>query len=81
MAGVPVRAEAVNEAVDTLFGKVPIAFPPCLEVALDYPKTFDAEAHKGALKRVSPPEEFFAFLKRMEKDLKKGGRRVGQGHP
>ena len=42
---------------------------------------FDAESRNGALKRVSPPEEFFAFLKRMDKDLNKAADLSGKDTP
>eukprot|EP00974_Lingulodinium_polyedra_P128956 11208174-Lingulodinium_polyedra.AAC.1 len=72
MTGVPIREEAVNQAIDNIFASSQcIAFLSVLEVAVQDPETFDATAHKGALKRVSPPEEFFVFLLRVEKDLKK----------
>ena len=72
--GVPVREEAVNKAVDTLFGKGPIAIPSTLEVAVEDPATFGAEAHTGALKRASPPEDDVVSRFRMGR-----GPRVARG--
>ena len=82
MTGVPIREEAVNQAIDNLFvSSQCIAFPSVLEVAAQDPESFDATAHKGALKRVSPPEEFFAFRVRMEKDLKKASDQLDKDTP
>ena len=44
-----------------------------LEVAVEDPAAFGAEARARRFETVSP-EEFFAFLTRVDMDLKTGGR-------
>ncbi len=70
MAGVPVRGEAVDQlALSSHFtDKDGCLFPAMVEVGVQ-DKSFNPLNHKGALQRISPPEEVFAFVLRMAQDL------------
>ena len=72
MGGVPIREAAVDELQKTIYGASDkVRYPGTIEVAVSEPETFDPEAAKGALLRVSPPEELFAFIFRMAADIER----------
>ncbi len=67
MHGVPIRAQAVDDLINNNRQAVPHF--SSVEVGIEDPKSYDPSQHKGALKRVSPPEEMFALLLKMQADL------------
>ncbi len=69
MAGVPIRIKAVDELLASGVARGQYRFPSTLHIAVDS-RDYNPLEHRGALKRVSPPEEFLAYLKRVAAAVK-----------
>ncbi len=69
MCGVPLRARAASEWVSSpAFDDC--RFQPVIEVAVvGEASTYNPLEHKGALKRMSPPEQFFGLIMRVHRDI------------
>ena len=69
MAGVPIRTTAIDDLTRTQQGQ---RLQSVMEIAVDDPAAFNPMDHKGAWRRVSPPEEVFSFLARAARDITEG---------
>jgi len=70
MTGVPIAQRAINEfLVPDRFADY--TFPTMLEIAVDN-HGYKPLEHKGALLRLTPPEESFALLLRIRQDIEAG---------
>ena len=62
--GVPIRKAAIKLIQDSMDNESFV--PPLVEIAVQE-EQYDAMAHKGALKRISPPENMFAVILKVAK--------------